>query len=75
MMWPTYGWHFACPAPSPKLPKPPSDGTRCPLNVRSTRRCQPAPRLSVLQRALVFGLLVLHVVLAWLTRAVAIGRE
>jgi 4-amino-4-deoxy-L-arabinose transferase-like glycosyltransferase len=34
---------------------------------------QPAPRLSVLQRALVFGLLVLHVVLAWLTRAVAIG--
>src|SRR6185369_15337826 len=34
---------------------------------------QPAPRLSAVQRALVFGLLVLHVVLAWLTRAVAIG--
>jgi len=34
---------------------------------------QPAPRISAVQRALVFGLLVLHVVLAWLTRAVAIG--
>ncbi|HSR92216.1 MAG TPA: glycosyltransferase family 39 protein [Gemmatimonadales bacterium] len=33
----------------------------------------PAPRLPTVQRGLVFGLLVLHVVLAWLTRAVAIG--
>jgi hypothetical protein len=33
----------------------------------------PAPRLPAAQRGIVTGLLVLHAVLAWLTRAVAIG--
>jgi len=61
------------PRPQPKASKPSSLWDPMPAEGQADPTLQPAPRLSAAQRALVFGLLVLHVVLAWLTRAVAIG--
>src|SRR5262249_1241159 len=73
---------FRLPRPHPTLPPTPPPPPNAPATPhRDTMPAerpvdptlQPAPRLSTVQRVFVFGLLVVHVVLAWLTRAVSIG--